>query len=601
MAYKLINPLAQSFYIDEPCVVTKVDLFFSDKDDSLPVRLSLRQNVNGIPGAYIIPFSETIIPSASINTSANANVATTISFTSPIYLEAGEYSITLGSDSKNYKIYVSELDGVDINTSKRITEQPYLGSLFKSQNASTWSPVQTEDLKFNLYRAVFDTSVKGSINFTPIQGSYGFKQLENNPLEVFPSSTTMRVYHFNHGLQNGGSVMLSGIANARIFGNVVNAFYGIDSNVIENTKLTVSNVTLQSYTVNLSTAASGISKATRFGGSGVLATQDIQYETVYPVIAAVNQGRGSIIPKFKGTSTDYTLDTEFTNLAINDNILDAPKILASNTTTTYNLSNNKSLIYNIDITSENPYISPLIDSKQLGLVLVKNLIDSPTYDNKTLVYDTQTISNTSTKANVTLESGNIGLISFKDTTDVANVLTLVKGTYINITGTNPNNGQYRIIDVIDSGANVRVAHLSANVISDNNTSNLYVITNSSKYVAEEAVSGGSAYSKYITRQFDLVNASSSINLRLDICKPADANIKLYYRIKKAGETEFSSQEFVEITDVTIPTSLSGEFYEVSSQVDNLSPFTSIVFKAVFLSTNSAKVPKIKNLRLIALA
>ena len=114
MAYKLINPLAQSFYIDEPCVVTKVDLFFSDKDDSLPVRLSLRQNVNGIPGAYIIPFSETIIPSASINTSANANVATTISFTSPIYLEAGEYSITLGSDSKNYKIYVSELDGVEI-------------------------------------------------------------------------------------------------------------------------------------------------------------------------------------------------------------------------------------------------------------------------------------------------------------------------------------------------------------------------------------------------------------------------------------------------------------------------------------------------------
>ena len=30
-----------------------------------------------------------------------------------------------------------------------------MGSLFKSQNGSTWTPAQFEDLKFNLYKAQF--------------------------------------------------------------------------------------------------------------------------------------------------------------------------------------------------------------------------------------------------------------------------------------------------------------------------------------------------------------------------------------------------------------------------------------------------------------
>ena len=36
-----------------------------------------------------------------------------------------------------------------------VTEQPLLGSLFKSQNGSTWTPSQYEDLKFELHRCKF--------------------------------------------------------------------------------------------------------------------------------------------------------------------------------------------------------------------------------------------------------------------------------------------------------------------------------------------------------------------------------------------------------------------------------------------------------------
>ena len=35
-----------------------------------------------------------------------------------------------------------------------VSEQPHLGSLFKSQNNKTWTPVQSEDLKFTLFEQI---------------------------------------------------------------------------------------------------------------------------------------------------------------------------------------------------------------------------------------------------------------------------------------------------------------------------------------------------------------------------------------------------------------------------------------------------------------
>ena len=58
---------------------------------------------------------------------------------------------------------------------------------------------------------------------------------------------------------------------------------------------------------------------------------------------------------------------------------------------------------------------------------------------------------------------------------------------------------------------------------------------------------------------------------------------------------------MEFTGLTIPTSLSGEFYEVAGQLDSLSQFSSVIFKIVLQSTNTASVTKVKNLRAIALA
>ena len=73
-----------------------------------------------------------------------------------MYLSGGtEYAITLASWSTKYRVFISRVGESDIVTDEFISNQPYLGSLFKSQNASTWEPSQWEDLKFILYRAEF--------------------------------------------------------------------------------------------------------------------------------------------------------------------------------------------------------------------------------------------------------------------------------------------------------------------------------------------------------------------------------------------------------------------------------------------------------------
>ena len=75
-------------------------------------------------------------------------------FYPPVYLEPGiEYCNGYRSASARYKVFISRVGENDLINSVFVSNQPYLGSLYKSQNGSVWEPSQWEDLKFTLYRA----------------------------------------------------------------------------------------------------------------------------------------------------------------------------------------------------------------------------------------------------------------------------------------------------------------------------------------------------------------------------------------------------------------------------------------------------------------
>jgi len=191
-----IDPLAQSFACDDVTGVflTKVDVYFKTKDSQLPVTCQIRTVELGTPTRTVLPFSEVVLEPDKVNLSNDGSVATTFTFESPVYLEGRqEYAIVLLSNSTSYTVWISRLGEVDIRTASGpessqviVSTQPTLGSLFKSQNASTWTPSQFEDLKFKLYRAEFVTT-PGTVNFyNPIlnEGNAQIPTLTRNPLDL---------------------------------------------------------------------------------------------------------------------------------------------------------------------------------------------------------------------------------------------------------------------------------------------------------------------------------------------------------------------------------------------------------------------------------
>jgi len=196
-----VDPLAQSFEVADTngIFITKCDIFFRSKDtNNIPVTLQIRTMQNGTPTQQILPFAETVMESKDVNISEDGTVPTTFVFPSPVYLEqtGSGYSLVLVSASDSYTVWISRMGETDISTVNKpdsekiiISQQPSLGSLFKSQNGSTWDPSQLEDLKFVLYRADFDTS--GSVRFYNPELNIGNRQivsLSPNPISGYSQS-----------------------------------------------------------------------------------------------------------------------------------------------------------------------------------------------------------------------------------------------------------------------------------------------------------------------------------------------------------------------------------------------------------------------------
>jgi len=175
------DPLAQTFYVQEPngIFLTSIDIFFENKSESLPVTLQIRTVESGAPSNVVIPFSEVTLDADSINLSEDGTIATRFTFPSPVYLigpqeqeirkapiasqTSQQYAIVLLSDDPNYRVFISTLQQIDLITGERVSVQPTLGSLFKSQNGSTWTPSQLQDLKYTCYRAEFNS--EGLVRF----------------------------------------------------------------------------------------------------------------------------------------------------------------------------------------------------------------------------------------------------------------------------------------------------------------------------------------------------------------------------------------------------------------------------------------------------
>ena len=214
------DPLAQSFLVDRKggVFLSSIDLFFKTKDKSMPVSVQIRNMVNGYPGQIVVPFSTKTLEPEDVNISEDGSTSTTFTFESPVFLDTGnEYCFVVYSNSNEYECFISRMGEPDLVTGETISGQPYAGSLFTSQNASTWTAEQMDDLKFTMKQCEFEIEKVASVQFE--NDALPNIDLQTDPIETFVDQTYVKVFNYSHGhYSTTSNVTLSGVVGDKADG-----------------------------------------------------------------------------------------------------------------------------------------------------------------------------------------------------------------------------------------------------------------------------------------------------------------------------------------------------------------------------------------------
>lgn len=604
------DPLAQTFLVDNKggAFLTKVDIFFASKDVQVPVTMEIREVVNGYPGKRVLPFSRVTLKPEQVSISVTMvdldgvstpsyNTPTSFEFKSPVYVQdAGEYCIVLMSDSNKYKCWVSQVGDTVPGTSRTISEQPYAGALFKSQNASTWTTDQSQDLKFTVHRARFDTSSVGTVQF--VNDVLPYSALASDPFQTTSGSNIVRVWHKEHGLSSGSSVIVAGATGT---------LNGIPSAELNGTK-TVSNIDLDSYTYITTTNATGTGYS---GGNAIRAKGQVQYDAVYPIAQVQSFSETTVGYSIKTTSgksvdgveTPFVQDIGFGDcLANENNYFYSPRVVASEVNENASMAGNKSVTFAVNMTSSNDSLSPVLDAQRMSLVAVSNKINSPTHAN----VDVSPVDYT------TLFTGATGAFSFSGSTITSSnstvrslAATIAIGQYILISGatTSGNNGQFLVTSNTDDGSTVTITVSGISFTGEAAVGGTTVST-VNLFTDEISPVGSSIASKYVTNAVKLALPSTFVKIRFAANIPSGSDVDIYYKTSLGSTGTLDKTKYTLATPAipAIKVENGNEtFYDVDYSLTNLIPFDAIQVKLVMKSTNSSAIPRIRDLRIIACA
>ena len=126
------------------------------------------------------------------------------------------------------------------------------------------------------------------------------------------------------------------------------------------------------------------------------------------------------------------------------------------------------------------------------------------------------------------------------------------------------------------------------------------------FVAETGASGGSSASKHIMSPVELEQDAVGLKITLSANRPSTSDFQVYYRTASDDEI-ISEQDYNLLVEETnnpsdeVPSVYREYRYLAGGQGGDLNSFTQFQIKIVLRTTNSAKVPTIKDLRVIALS
>lgn len=608
-----IDPLSQTFMItdDTGCFVDKIDLWFTSKAESIPVRVQIRNTVNGYPGQVVVPGSDVVVYPANVNLINPTNFSTlsetaiesawsagktTINFEMPVYLQRGEFCFCILSDSNDYNVLVAtksgQIDGdpqVDYRTRKAITTEPYTGSLFKSQNGSTWTAEQESDITFVLYKSQFPLTSK---QFTFVNSDIGEDTLQPQPLFFRAGSNKVRVSHKNHGMVEGEKVYITGSEiDALIY----------EAGTIDNdtTGYVISSVDFDSYVLTVSDNAltSGFT-----GGLVVSATKE-------KVIDLLHCGVQQFLPP--GTDSFYDIrltnagnkitDSVKTTIDANADYIPFRQCIVRNSVNT----DDPTVYLDGTVSTTSINLTPVIDLDRVYLMAVQNRISNLNGKNEsyqlTGLDSVDFISASSVVITKSTQSLAITLGSSAIASEKYNQIRI--GQYIK-PGTvfdNANKNFLLVVNKFVVGSVLTLIVDKTNLVTETQTGDIVAYT---RYLDEICPAGGSEFAKYTTKKVQLESTSTSVKIMFAAVMPPSCSVAVYLKTQRVDDTTLFDYVPYQLVAIKSPVNSSlVEWKDYEYEVNNLPLFNAMAPKIVMLggdNNSSWMVPRIKDLRVIAL-
>ena len=585
------DPLAQSFFIDAEnypngMFTTAVGVYFRRADQSTPAILELREMSNGVPGSNVLPGGSVVLPGYAAASSDDASVSTVFRFDHPVYLRPStDYCFVLKSTSLGYEAWTSRMGEIDVADGKVIESQPFSGTLFKSENDVTWIPDSYEDLKFDLYKADFDTNTQGNLIFRPQEDTaknvyVGLgQQLPLSFISTTKDSQVVSIKIPMHSLANNDKIFVEGVATptpSTAYNNILAEDLNGEHVV---TVIDEDNVTITT-SGDPATRTGTLLSPDRYALINAVAS--IMPADVPIVPAQLFIDESNLAPSTVPASTSILTQpippvitsnssfTVYTNIQANEVMIDYIGTELDKTTITENI-----LMVTGQSTAgaETPYaLKPYIEVNRDGSFYA---FDEPRMLATPANEDLNISGNPSTEVNILLNS------SHKDISPVINL----NGMSIAIRSYKIDNQNDEITNLIDTSASE----------SDFNNSTLN---------SEIASGTGVASAKYKGNVQLLATPSTRLSLFVVGNCPAPAQIDAYIRTSTDQSTHMDRDWTWMSLDGVFGTTFRNSsndrvmtewYYEHESG----EPFTVFDIKLVMRSTNNSIIPKVYGVRTIA--
>ena len=618
-----MDPLAQTFIVldtdtqDEGTTgafLTSCDIFFFEKDLTYPVTMEIRNVINGAPGPKILPFGRKTLQSGEITTSTDGNTATTFTFDSPVYVQGGtEYSICLLANTPDHKVWISDL-GTQDTAGNEITDQPHVGVLFKSSNNSTWSPSPTQDIKFSLKRAKFDTTAAGTVTLQ--NKTLPALTLRVNPLEMTDASTALKINHAGHGMYStSNNVIIAGVKS------------GATTTLAGAISATATSITLTSGT-NFDDTTGKYSKDASDVYYIIIDDEIISYTTISGTgITSATRGANSTtaVSHANGATVElYQIhkvplyDINKTHTAIANIQQDSYTIVTSTTPVVDGAGSTATIGGSVVTATENAQYD--VSTTNMGiLVPARTKIDAgflATSGTSPSGSETPFTKSTTRRAlplqdNYYWDTTNLVASGINETNEMSGT----KSLSIPLTLSSDLDALSPVIDT----QRMSMYAVANQINKIDSSSDVYP---TSVYRAMTEPDGDNHSAIYLTKKINLETPATSLRVLLDAVRQSDASIKLLFKILRVDDAfDFDEMSFTFFNDdgtvagsggpdvTTRPSERKNEFLEheyTAGVTDDgigspLEEFIAFQIKIVMRTTNQSLPPLIKQLRVLALA